>query len=162
MILKLFVFLLVFIALPLPASTSFGPAYTGATSGRAVPSLYLAQGWTQITVSFFSTGVATPVYYQNSYQLGVLKNWGPKDFLWGKLEPAIGIAALFSRRAYVPPGGTEEVRDDWTAGPDIKATFYFGGPFFLTIEVLFGLKQPQNLLYLAPQDEANMAIGITL
>jgi hypothetical protein len=144
------------------ASFSFGPALTGATSGRIVPSLYVAQTLGNYTVSYFGTGVATPVYYQSTYQLGVLKVWQTKPFIWGELQPAVGLAALYSKRGYSAPNSELDQKEDWTVGPDFKVTWYFAGPVFMSTEVLIGLRNPWNFLFLAPQDEANIALGVSL
>ena len=144
------------------AELSVGPAFTGATSGRVVPSLFLGLDISSFIVTYYGTGVSTSVYYQVTNQIGFLKKWSKKPFLWGQVEPALGGAALFSQRGYSPNPSTQQVTNDFTLGPDFRVSWYLSGPVFLSVDVLFGLQSLYNLFYLAPQDEANLVLGISL
>lgn len=147
------------------ASYEIGTATTSVTSGRTVPALHTAIGFSSFTLSFLAAGVKTSLYSNSAYRLLILKEWGGELFFWGPITTGVGAGLAYTHRSWVADlslPSEPEIQSEYLAGPAWRLTWEFGGPVFLGIEALFGLRQPMTHLLLSFQDFISLNLGVRL
>ncbi len=142
------------------AETYIGLGFSGVTHGRNIPALHVAWVGKESRISFISTGVKTPVYYHNAYQLGWLSTWKAGDLFLGELEAGFGGAILHGVRGY---------RDDTDSSYDKETNTVFGPAIYIgweilphvmiSMETIFGIYK-EKASYLIFQENCAGSIGV--
>jgi hypothetical protein len=152
--------LFIMTSLNLYAETYMGLAYSGVTSGRRIPGLHIAGLSETARFSFISTGVKTPVYYHNAWQLGLFSTWKPGDLLWGELEAGFGGGFLHAVRGYRNNTDEEYERESNTVfGPAIYIGWQLFSGVMISLEALYGIRNTEAL-YLVFQENCAGSIGV--
>ncbi len=153
-------FLLMILTLDLSADTYAGFGYSGVTSNRQIPSLHIASLSDFARFSFIGTGVKTPVYYHNAWQLGLFSTWKAGDLLWGELEAGFGGSFLHGIRGYREDTDADYERESNTVfGPSIYIGWEVGPSIMISIEALYGIYN-LDAIYLVFQENCAGSIGV--
>ena len=153
-------FFLLFATRQLSADTYAGLGYSGVTASRHIPSLHLAAFSDSARFSFIGTGVKTPVYYHNAWQVGLYSTWKSGELLWGELEAGFGGGFLHGIRGYREDTDEDYERETNTVfGPGIYVGWEVIPSVMISIEALYGIRNT-DALFLIFQENCVGSIGV--
>lgn len=147
------------------SSYQVGSGINSATGGRKVPSLNFGAGSDSFMMLFSTTGVATAAYYQSTYTLGAYVSRKAGDIASRPVITGFGAAALYSERGFQDTGTELEKKNDYVIGPAFYSQWNFYGPFYVSVEGLYGIIGPSgrwyDLVSLNARDHVNFIVGVT-
>jgi len=83
-------------------------------------------------------------------------------FFWGPLQTGIGVGAYYAREGYrKDTDSAVQTSDDFTAGPAFRVSWNFMSHAFVSIDCMFGLRAPLNLLGLSAQEIPQFIFGVS-
>lgn len=137
-----------------------GTGLTSFTSGRWVPSLYLGLNLSDYGFGFHSTGYRSRYDYLAGYVLMGFYRMPVGELFTQEVELGVGGGGYFGRRGFRDsPESSDTVEwDDFNIGPAFRVS-YHPGFFFLRIETLLALSNPNNII-LVFQDMTTFSIGV--
>ena len=142
------------------ADNYVGLGFSGVTMGRNIPSLHLAYFDDFERFSFISTGVKTPVYFHNAYQISWLSTWKAGDLLWGEVEAGFGGSVLYAIRGYRDdPSDSYDKQGNTVLGPAIYLGWEVLPHVMISLEAIYGVYNSYPA-YLVFQENCAGSIGV--
>ena len=147
-------FVLVLFAIPsLWAGIDLGLGFNSATSGRMIPALVGGAAFSDSRLSGSMTGVKSGYYYHSSYNLNYYKTWKAGDLFFGEMESGFGIGGLYAIRSFQDDGSlTASTKSDFVLGPAFEMQWLFTRVTYVSLEMLWGIRELTNHLALNAQD----------
>jgi len=143
------------------ADIYIGSGYSAVTAGRQVPMLYAGIDVGNWEITSSATGVKSSLYYHSAYTLSAYSMRNTGNFLWGPLRTGLGFGAFYSKQGYrQTETSTLETADDFTAGPAFRVGWNFLANAFVSIDCMFGLRAPFNLIGLSAQEIPQVVVGV--
>lgn len=155
-------FLAFLLGFSLPASASFhlGTGMSSAMSGRPVPGLDLGVGGESWRATFSAIGTNSNIYYHTSYTASLFSSWKLGSLFWGEIESGLGGGIMGASRGFLDTGSaTEEKKNDIAIGPAFFVQWYFAGPAYLKIDMIWGIRG-MAIIGLNGQDVIFASLGI--
>lgn len=141
------------------ASLDLGLGQSSVTAGHSALTIAGAVSWSNYALSAASTGMQTSLYYQSSYAVTLYKVWTSGDFLVGQISSGFGTGVFYSVRGFLDTTGSEEKKIDTGLGPAFRIQWLLGGPFYINLEAIFGLRDLGSHLTLNFQDFTTFSFG---
>jgi hypothetical protein len=146
---------------PAQAAVALGTGYSSITDVRQTPILHLGMGSDLSELSLHATGVRTAAYSITSWSAAYFRLARPGRFLWGTWNASLGWGLTWTNRQLIELGDTSSVHD-WVTGPAIKMRWQALGPLFVSLESVFGLRDPSLHLTLNFQTVTHALVGVRL
>lgn len=143
------------------AGVDVGLGFNSTTSARLRPALILGTSWGNSRLSAGLTGVKSNYYYHSSYNLAFYKTWKSGDLFFADVESGLGVGGLYSLRSFQDEGSsTATNKSDFVLGPAFEMQWLFSNLTFLSIEVIWGLRDFSSHLALNAQDVVTFSLGV--
>jgi hypothetical protein len=141
----------------------FGVGLSSSMSGRKIPSLNAGFEINNWQVNGGITGARSAYYYHSNYSVSVMKNWDSGVFVRGKLRSGVGVGLFYTEIAFQDEGASsEETSNDFGFGPAFKVRWYALDPFFVNLELIFGIRDVYRNLTMNGQDLVSFSMGVEI
>ncbi|MDZ4660602.1 MAG: hypothetical protein SGJ18_03165 [Pseudomonadota bacterium] len=145
------------------AGLDLGMGPISGNSSRLVMGGNVAWNTPGYSVSAHSTGVQTNLYYDSSYYVSLTWSSVRSQFWWGAIHGGFGLGAYFTERGYRETTASSlERASDLALGPSIRIVWDVLGPVYISLEGMYGLRNPLAHLFLSFQDVELISVGFHL
>ena len=151
------------ISSPIFASIDLGVGPSVGYSGRLNTGVSLALNKPGYSLGLHSSGVQTNLYYDSSYYVSLTWPRVANQFWWGAFHGSLGVGTYFTERGYrSTPTSDIEKASDFALGPSLRIVWDVLGPVFISLDGMYGLRNPLTHVFLSFQDVELISIGIHL